>query len=80
MKRFTHILLLVIAISLSWVSAVQAEQISKDSYVNSIITILRIHADAIEDLNSSHMKYSSNLVRHTIALDRAFGQIGRAHV
>jgi len=76
MKRFTHFLLLAVTISLSWVSAAQAEQISKDTYVNSIITILRVHADAIEDLNSSHMKYSSNLVRHTIALDRAFGLLG----
>jgi len=41
-----------------------------------VITVLRIHADAIHNLTEHKIKYSDNLVRHAIAIQQTFGLLG----
>jgi len=41
-----------------------------------VITVLRIHADAIHNLTEHEIKYSDNLVRHAIAIQQTFGLLG----
>jgi len=76
MKRNTFITLIVAALCLSWVMAAQSEGFNRKTYVQAVITVLRIHADAIQNLTKHNMKYSDNLVRHAIAIRRTFGLLG----
>ncbi|MBF0626327.1 MAG: cytochrome c [Magnetococcales bacterium] len=48
----------------------------KQAYIQSVVTVLRIHADALEQLVSHDFKYSDNLVRHAVALRQTFGLLG----
>lgn len=76
MKRNMSIPLMIVTLSLSLSVGVQAAKFDRDSYVESVITVLRIHADAIRNLTAHEMKYSDNLVRHAVALQRTFGLVG----
>ena len=76
MKSKTFSMLMIAALCLSCVNATRAEDFSRESYVRSVITILRIHADAIHNLSTHKMKYSDNLARHAIAIERTFGLLG----
>ncbi len=76
MKRNTFITLIVAALCLSWVMAAQSEEFTRESYVKSVITVLRIHANAIQNLTKHKIKYSDNLVRHAVAIRRTFGLLG----
>ena len=38
--------------------------------------VLRIHANAISNLSTHKIKYSDNLVRHAVGLQRTFGLLG----
>ncbi len=76
MKRKMFITLMTAALCLASVTVVRAEEFNRNTYVASVITILRIHADAIHNLSEHKMKYSDNLVRHAVAIERTFGLLG----
>jgi cytochrome c556 len=76
MKRKKIITLLAATLVLSWIATAQADEFNQKSYVESVITVLRIHANAISGLSTHQIKYSDNLVRHAVALQRAFGLLG----
>lgn len=68
--------LMITTLFLSWITVVRAEEFTQKSYVESVIILLRIHANAISDLNTHKTKYSDNLARHAIALQQTFGLLG----
>ena len=76
MKRKMIITLLTTALVSSWIMATRADEFNQKSYVESVIIVLRIHADAISNLSTHKMKYSDNLVRHAVDLQRTFGLLG----
>jgi hypothetical protein len=76
MIRKKIVTLMIATLILSWVMVVQAEEFTKKSYVDSVIVVLRIHADAISNLNTHKIKYSDNLARHAIAIQQTFGLLG----
>jgi cytochrome c556 len=76
MKRKMIITLLTTLLFLSWIMVTRADEFNQKSYVESVMTILRIHADAISNLSTQKIKYSDNLVRHAVALQRTFGLLG----
>jgi cytochrome c556 len=76
MKRKMIITLLTAALVSSWIMATRADEFNQKSYVESVIIVLRIHADAISNLSTHKMKYSDNLVRHAVDLQRTFGLLG----
>ena len=89
MKGHLRIALLVVAVGLctaavspsespqaSQATSQANEEFSQQSYVNSVIGILRAHANAIHNLNHHHIRYSDNVVRHAMALEQTFGLLG----
>ncbi|MBF0399722.1 MAG: cytochrome c [Magnetococcales bacterium] len=54
----------------------QAVASEKEHYVQSVISLLRLHADAIRQLATKEFKYSRNLARHAAALHHTFGLLG----
>jgi hypothetical protein len=76
MNRKIIITLMITILCLSWIMVVRAGEFNRESYVQSVITVLRIHADAIRNLTAHEIKYSDNLVRHAIAIQRTFGLLG----
>lgn len=76
MKRTVFITLMITTLCLSWIMVVRAGEFNRESYVKSVITVLRIHADALYNLTEHKIKYSDNLVRHAIAIERTFGLLG----
>ena len=76
MNRKKIITLMITTLFLSWIMVVRAEEFTQKSYVDSVIVVLRIHADAISNLNTHKIKYSDNLARHAIALKETFGLLG----
>ncbi len=76
MKGYLKVALLVATIGLGWSSVASAEEFTKESYVDSVMAMLRTHASAIENLNTHRIKYSNNLVRHAVALEQTFGLLG----
>ncbi|MBF0309588.1 MAG: hypothetical protein HQL56_08680 [Magnetococcales bacterium] len=55
----------------------QAERTTqRQVYVQSVVTLLRLHADAIRQLSTQSFKYSHNLTRHVTALRNTFGLLG----
>jgi len=55
---------------------VRAGEFNRESYVESVITLLRIQADLLHNLNTHRIKYSDNLARHAIAIQHTFGLLG----
>lgn len=76
MKRKMSMPLMLGTLCLCWFVGVQARTFDRKTYVDSLITVLRIHVDAIRNLTAHEMKYSDNLVRHTVAVQRTFGFLG----
>ena len=76
MIRKKIVTLMITTLFLSWITVVRAEEFTQKSYVESVIIVLRIHANAISDLNTHKTKYSDNLARHAIALQQTFGLLG----
>lgn len=76
MKNKKYVPHMIASLCLAWSVGAQADEFDRESYVQSVITVLRIHADAIRSLTVHEMKYSDNLVRHTIAIQRTFGLLG----
>jgi cytochrome c556 len=68
--------LLTATLVLSWITSTRAADFNQKSYVEAVIVVLRIHADAISNLSTHQMKYSDNLVRHAVDLQRTFGLLG----
>ncbi|MBF0212579.1 MAG: hypothetical protein HQM00_03320 [Magnetococcales bacterium] len=48
----------------------------KERYVESVITMLRLHVEAIRQLATHDFRYSRNLTRHVSALQNTFGLLG----
>jgi hypothetical protein len=76
MKTKTFITLVITTLCLSCIMVVRAGEFNQKSYVESVITILRIHVDDLQNLNTHRIKYSDNLARHAIAIQRTFGLLG----
>jgi len=76
MKRKMIITLMAATLVLSWIMVTRADEFNQKSYVASVIIVLRIHADAISNLSTHKFKYSDNLVRHAVDLQRTFGLLG----
>lgn len=76
MKRNMIITLLTATLVLSWITSTRADDFNQKSYVESVIAVLRIHADSISNLSTHQIKYSDNLVRHAVDLQRTFGLLG----
>ena len=76
MKRTMIITLLATTLLSSRVMAAPAAEFNQKSYVDSVIIVLRFHADAISNLSTHKIKYSDNLVRHAVDLQRTFGLLG----
>ncbi|MBF0185667.1 MAG: cytochrome c [Magnetococcales bacterium] len=55
-------------------SPLQASE--REHYVQSVISLLRTHADTIRQLAMQDFKYSRNLARHADALIHTFGLLG----
>ncbi|MBF0190887.1 MAG: hypothetical protein HQL99_07010 [Magnetococcales bacterium] len=53
-----------------------AAEKEKDHYVESVITMLRLHAEAIRQLATHDFRYSRNLARHASGLQHTFGLLG----
>jgi cytochrome c556 len=76
MKKKSVLPFLIVTLLLSLVANAQAGRFDRSSYVESVISVLRIHKDAISNLTAHEMKYSDNLVRHAIAIKQTFGLLG----
>ena len=76
MKRTMIITLLATTLLSSRVMAAPAAEFNQKSYVDSVIIVLQFHADAISNLSTHKIKYSDNLVRHAVDLQRTFGLLG----
>jgi hypothetical protein len=76
MKKTRLIPVLIATLCLSWSSGVFAGNFSRDSYVESVITVLKIHVHALRNLSAHENKYSDNLVRHSVAIEKTFGLLG----
>lgn len=51
--------------------------VDRNDYAATVMDILRTHVNLMQELSmSSRFKYSDNLVRHAIAVERAFGLLG----
>ncbi len=48
----------------------------KDEYVAQVVTLMRTHVAAMRWLMDNKIRYSDNMVRHAIALERTFGMVG----
>ncbi|MBF0124192.1 MAG: cytochrome c [Magnetococcales bacterium] len=66
----------LVALLLAPIASVQAESSEKARYIESVITVLNIHADAIRQLANHNFRYSHNLARHANALHDTFGLVG----
>ncbi|MBF0195789.1 MAG: cytochrome c [Magnetococcales bacterium] len=74
-KLLTPFIVALLCLSIG--STAQAsDKFNRDTYVESVITVLRIHADSIKNLTTRDMKYSDNIVRHAIAIKKTFGLLG----
>lgn len=76
MNKKIFVPMLVATLSFSCALDAKSTGLDRETYVNSIITVLNIHKDAIKNLTSRDMKYSDNLVRHAIAVRDTFGLLG----
>jgi len=76
MKRMIFVTLMIATLCLSWIMVVRAGEFNRESYVESVITLLRIQADLLHNLNTHRIKYSDNLARHAIAIQHTFGLLG----
>jgi len=76
MKSKMLIPLIIGISSLTCSMVAQADNFDKDSYIQSVISILKLHTDAIRNLTVHEMKYSDNLVRHAVAVQKAFDLLG----
>jgi cytochrome c556 len=76
MNRKIFVGLVFSALCLSWTMGARAEEFTRKTYVQSVIDILHLHADLLHNLAVHRTKYSDNLVRHAIAIQRTFGLLG----
>ncbi|MBF0611801.1 MAG: cytochrome c [Magnetococcales bacterium] len=69
---------LIVAGGLLWSPWLQSSEVisQKEQYIESVVTILRLHAQAIRQLATHEFKYSGNLARHVTALHNTFGLLG----
>lgn len=64
-------------LTLALFSSVSTLAIDRDEYVASVMEIFRTHVQILQELSGPHQfKYSDNVVRHAIAIERTFGFLG----
>jgi len=70
----------VLAFSLATVAlcgTVATHAIERREYVADVLDVIRTHLDLMQELTAAHkFKYSDNLVRHAVAVERTFGLLG----
>ena len=66
---------LAVAVLVPWLS-VPLQASERETYVQSVISLLRTHSETIRQLASQDFKYSRNLARHADALIHTFGLLG----
>ncbi len=76
MKRKMSVAFMLTTLCLSCAIGARAEEFNRKAYIDSVITILRLHAEALHNLSEYKTRYSDNLVRHAIAIERTFGLLG----
>ncbi|WP_193771421.1 cytochrome c [Candidatus Magnetaquicoccus inordinatus] len=74
MSRRAGLLVTLLAMATGMSGAALASE--REQYVQSVISLLRTHADTIRQLASQDFKYSRNLARHADALIHTFGLLG----
>ena len=75
---------LVVLIAFSWgestVLASSTDSVddekSKDEYVQLVVSVLRSHVKALQQLTAKEIKYSDNVVMHAVAIKDAWDMLG----
>ena len=77
-KRLPLCLLLAASlIGISPVLALGSDQLDNDEYVESVVSLLRIHTQLMEGMaQGPRFRYSDNLVRHAQQIRETFGLVG----
>lgn len=58
-------------------NSISTNAMDRNEYVSAVMEILRTHVYLLQELPLVHRnKYSDNLVRHAIAIERTFGLLG----
>ena len=58
-------------------SSISTNAMDRNEYVSAVMDIFRTHVYLLQQLPMVHRnKYSDNLVRHAIAIERTFGLLG----
>jgi hypothetical protein len=75
MRNKTLSLLLFVATLGGTVSAYAV--VDHDEYVEAVMNVMRTHVDLLQGLSQTHhFRYSDNVVRHAMAIERTFGLLG----
>lgn len=66
---------LLLSIGLS--GSITSQAIDSDEYVTAVMEVFRTHVNLMQELSEGdRFKYSDNLVRHAVAIERTFGFLG----
>lgn len=77
MKNNLLVSVVMVVLTILPVSVVLGDSaVEKEKYVNSVILLLRTHAQAVRQLSTNDFKYSENLLRHASSIKRTFGLLG----
>jgi hypothetical protein len=76
MKKTGLITLLALLLLLTQSGIVQADSAQKKKYISSVVSVLRSHAQMLQQLSNHEFKYSENLARHAKSIQRTFGLVG----
>lgn len=77
MKNLVIPIVTICILLFAQIGLVEADsQAEKRKYIASVVSLLRIHAQAIQQLSSNTFKYSENLARHANAIKQTFGLLG----
>ena len=85
MKKWqVSFLSLVVLIALPWVESMALasgtdsvnDEKSKDEYVQLVVSVLRSHVKALQQLTAKEIKYSDNVVMHAVAIKDTWDMLG----
>ena len=72
-----HIVPSLLLMTVALCGSVSTSAMDRNEYVGLVMEILRAHVYLLQELPVVHRnKYSDNLVRHAIAIERTFGLLG----
>lgn len=75
--KFTSKIAALLLFAIAVLSSASASAISRDEYVAKVMDIFRMQADLLREMAATpRFKYSDNLVRNALALERTFGLLG----